>query len=341
MSGISWVRFGWLPSAIARKTDSRLAVLADNRSSRIRSAFAQVRRQVRVLWRSMVRTVVVAPWWEAMPPASSGSSWSRRAKLTVEGWPVGDLCRCPLADDAAGVHDGQPISQRLRLVQVVGREQHGGPGVAQAPDQPPHIPSALGVEAGGGLIEEDELRLAHQGARQVEATSLSTGEPPDGRPLPVGEVEHRERVGDRPGTGHCRRPHPQGLGDGEVTGEAAELEEDAGTTAYFGTVPDRIEAEHPDLTRRRLPQTLDDLQGRGLAGAVGAEQGGDRATSDVEVEAADRFEGRRTCAVGTSQAADPDGGFGVLVHASSLGPDAANRQCVDVIVVGGSATGRP
>jgi hypothetical protein len=210
----------------------------------------------------------------------------------------------------------------------VGREQHGGPGVAQALDQPPDIPSALGVEAGSGLIEKDELRLAHQRARQVEATSLSTGESPDGCPLPVGEVEHRKRVGDRPGTGDCGRPHSQRLGDGEVTGEAAELEQRAGTTAYFGTVPDRIEAEHPDLTRRRRPQTLDDLQGRGLAGAVRAEKGGDRPASDVEVEATDRFEGRLTCAVGTSQAADADGGFGVLVHASSLSPEAVNRQCV-------------
>ena len=67
-------------------------------------------------------------------------------------------------------------------------------------------------------------------------------------------------------------------------------------------------------------QPFDHLQRRGLPGAVGAEQRGDRAGRHVEVDAADGLVRRGSLPVGPTQSADPHRRIGtwVLVHASRV-----------------------
>src|SRR5690606_27579235 len=74
---------------------------------------------------------------------------------------------------------------------------------------------------------------------------------------------------------------PDGLGDGELGGEPALLEHRAGARAHRTAVRGS-RAEHADGGGRRRPVPLDDLEGRGLAGTVGAEERVELAALDLE-----------------------------------------------------------
>ena len=93
--------------------------------------------------------------------------------------------RPPMDDGGATRHDllteqdRHPVRQRLHLVHVVGRQQHGGPGRRQPPDEVPGVPTPGRVEAGRRLVEEQEVRVADDPQPDVEATLLATGEPLD------------------------------------------------------------------------------------------------------------------------------------------------------------------
>jgi hypothetical protein len=64
----------------------------------------------------------------------------------------------------AGAQDGHPVPQALRLLQVVGAEEDGAPLAFQALQELPNLPGGLGVQAGGGFIEEEDGRIREQGA---------------------------------------------------------------------------------------------------------------------------------------------------------------------------------
>ena len=69
-----------------------------------------------------------------------------------------------------------------------------------------------------------------------------------------------------------------------------------------------VEPQHADLAVGRRGQPLDHLEGRGLPGAVGAEQRGDRSGRHVEIDPADGLVRRRPLPVGPTQSADPHRG---------------------------------
>ena len=75
----------------------------------------------------------------------------------------------PSATISRLVHDHEPVAQLLRLVHVVGR-QHERHAALLEPVQPiPQQVARLRVEAGGRLVEEQELRLVDQAARDRQA----------------------------------------------------------------------------------------------------------------------------------------------------------------------------
>jgi hypothetical protein len=72
-----------------------------------------------------------------------------------------ELAAGSLGDDAAVVDHGHTLRQPVRLVEILGGEQHGGALVRDAADQVPYLVSAAGVQAGGGLVEEENLGDGH------------------------------------------------------------------------------------------------------------------------------------------------------------------------------------
>lgn len=76
-------------------------------------------------------------------------------------------------DQLAIVDDGHPVTHRLRFFHGVGRQQDAPATVAQPFDAIPQLPASLRVEAGRGLIEEDEWRAVDRGNQQGDAFLLS------------------------------------------------------------------------------------------------------------------------------------------------------------------------
>ena len=79
----------------------------------------------------------------------------------------------PIRDDPAVREDDDPIRQLLRLVEVVGGEEDRRLlGVGEAAHQVVEVASRLRVEAGGRLVEEEELGSTDETDRDVEPPSL-------------------------------------------------------------------------------------------------------------------------------------------------------------------------
>ncbi|WP_406673552.1 hypothetical protein WBK31_30590 [Nonomuraea sp. N2-4H] len=83
--------------------------------------------------------------------------------------PPAQLADRPGLHDRARDDDGGPLRQRLHLVQVVGG-QHGRLAlVGEEAHQVPRLRPGLRVEPGGGLVQEDQVGVAHDADGDVEA----------------------------------------------------------------------------------------------------------------------------------------------------------------------------
>jgi hypothetical protein len=148
----------------------------------------------------------------------------------------------------------------------------------------------LRVEAGGRLVEEDDARVADQGHRQVQAAQHATGV--GGRQLGggLGQVEPLQQRGGAPPAlapvqvvqvGH----QAQVLLAGEQLVHRRELAGDADRRADRVGLPGQVVTGDLHLAGVGADQGGQDVDGGGLAGAVGAEQREDRALGDLEVDA--------------------------------------------------------
>ena len=128
-----------------------------------------------------------------------------------------------LGDHLPVVDDRDPIGQLVGLLQVLGREQHGGAGAHQRPHDVPHLVAAARVEPGGRLVEEEHARRGDDARGDVEAAAHAARVLLDetigrvGQPEGVEEVvgsargrgSTRSRAGGRAGSGSPDRSAPR------------------------------------------------------------------------------------------------------------------------------------
>ena len=77
----------------------------------------------------------------------------------------------------AFAHDDDAVGDGERLFLVVGDVDDGEPELLlQRADVLAHAAAQLGVEVGERLVEEQDLRLEHDGARHGDALLLAAGE---------------------------------------------------------------------------------------------------------------------------------------------------------------------
>ncbi len=187
----------------------------------------------------------------------------------------------------------------------------------------PRVPSRRGVEAGGGLVEEEQLGPPGERHAEVEPAALAAGQRPDERvaladePDEVDDLVHRARRGVG-GAVELDR-----LADGEVRADPGLLRDDADPLAERAASPLRVDAEDADVAGAAPPIPLEDLDGRRLAGAVGTEQREDLAAGDGQVDAGDGVD----VVIGLVQASNDDGG--VMSHAAEDGCAAPRAASVD------------
>jgi len=172
--------------------------------------------------------------------------------------------------DTAGVHDRGAVGEAFGFLEMVRGEDHGDAAVPEGAEEIPGPGPGFRIQAGGGFVEEDHPRIVEQGAGEVEASLLTTGERTDADAGAVTEVHLPEDLVDGPRSRAGARPHAHRLCDGEFPGQSAGLEHDAQFGADQVTVLLRVVAEDGDGATGGGDGTFDGLQGGGLAGPVGA-----------------------------------------------------------------------
>ena len=225
-----------------------------------------------------------------------------------------ELVRGALGDEPAVVEHGDPVGELVGLLEVLRGEEDRHAARDELADDLPHRAPAARVQAGRRLVEEDDPRVADERHREVEPAPHAARV---GRGRLVGrldEVEPLEQVARR-AAGPPRRPRwcrsairirfsspVSRLSTAEnwpVTPIAARTASGSRARSCAGDA---------ELAAVGADQGREDLDDRGLAGAVRAEQREDRALGDVEVDAVEH----EVVAVGLAQAGRRDRGASSL-----------------------------
>jgi hypothetical protein len=183
-----------------------------------------------------------------------------------------------------------PVGQLVRLVEVLGGQQNGGAAREQVLDDLPHGHARAGIEASGGLVQEQHRRRRNQADRQVEPPAhtarIGLGRPSGG----LDQIELLEQLlgpdlGAGGGEAVQLAHHDQVLAPGQqlvhrrrLAGQADHGADLVGLRSHIVTVDQggsAVEAE----------QGAQDPDDGGFAGAVGAEQRQHGAPLDLQVDA--------------------------------------------------------
>src|SRR5580704_12871256 len=219
------------------------------------------------------------------------------------------LPRWPDREHPPVLDDRYAIGERLRLLEVVRRQQDR---LAQRPQRAHRLPgraSRLRVKAGRGLVEKDQLRVTDERQREVQSPQLSAGQPAAalvGLLLQPGERKH---LLDIARVGVEARPVAQRLARGDVAVDAPRLQHDPDPLAQLDRAVRGVVAEYRDIAARARAVTLENLHGRRLAGPVGTEQAEHLTAANGDVDAAHRL----VVAVALAQLAHLDCG-GRITH---------------------------
>ncbi len=186
--------------------------------------------------------------------------------------------------DAAVGDDHEVVAEALDDVELVRREQHGGSGCRGIRQHALHRLDRHRVEARERLVEHEHLGAVHERRGDLRALLVAEREALDGVVRALAEAEplqQLERVAARGGRGPAVQP-------GEVHGllEHAHLRVEAALLGHVAEATSVDVGDGPAVERHRAAvgreHAEDDAHGRGLAGAVAADESGEAAVADRE-----------------------------------------------------------
>ena len=206
--------------------------------------------------------------------------------------PGDELARRALGREPAAVHDGQSVTELLGLVHVVGRDDLGDPLLLQPVEPVPQEVARLGVEPGGGLVEDEDLGVRDERPRDGEPTLHPARQRVHLVMGPLGELgELEELLGSFPddAAGQVEVPavDHEVVEDGQLEVERVLLGHDADPAPDLRPVVGRVHAEHPQRPVRHRGHARDHPHGGRLAGTVGPQEPVGLAPADLEVDAVD------------------------------------------------------
>ena len=211
-------------------------------------------------------------------------------------------------DQLALVDHAHAIGHLLGLLDVVRGQDDGHALVAELAHQRPHVAAELDVDAGRRLVEEQDVRLVRQRLGDHHAPLHAARERLD---AVVALLPERQRLEHALDVARVRGAPEQSAA--EAAGGPGRLEHlrdqllrhepDAGTGV--AVVLHDVVAGGGHRARARRHDSAHDVDQRGLAGAVRAEQGEDLALLDVEVH---RFERLQAGGVGLRKVFDREDG---------------------------------
>ncbi len=226
-------------------------------------------------------------------------------------------------DDPALRHDGDPVGQGERLGLVVRHVERGDADlVDQIVQLDAHLVAHPGVQVRQRLVEQQQRRLPHDGARQGDPLLLAAREHGGGAP---GHRFHADQL---------QGSHHPVLDLGAGPARSLDAQRIRHVLEHVQVRPDRVGLEHhanravvhldEDAARRvghdapadrdgpgvGVFEAGDAAQRRGLAAAAGTEQGIALAVGDIEADAIDDVDRALRAAKGLRQPLDSE-------HASS------------------------
>src|SRR5665213_4316929 len=252
-----------------------------------------------------------------------------------------------LDDDAAVVDDGHAVAERVRLLEVVGRQEHRGPAVAQLADLRPEVRPGLGIEAGGGLVEKDKAGPVHQADGDVETAPLAARVRLRLAGRAALDLEGLEQLSGTDlglALAHpVEAPLEHKLAAPRLDDvAAARLADVADAASHQASLGEQVGARDHGLTARRREQGREHAQRRRLARAVGAEEAEDLAVAHLEVDATHGLDG--ASAAGGERAPKParaNGDAAVGCESGVFrGGDGRGHECSPREVLAISVSGR-
>ena len=196
-------------------------------------------------------------------------------------------------NDLAFVDDADAVGHLLGFLDVMRGQDDGDAGGAQIAHHLPHVLAQFDVDAGGRLVEEQDLRLVRQRFGDQHAPLHAAGQRDD---LGVLLVPQRQRAQHLLDMRRVARLAEQAAAEADGAPDALEgvgvqfLRHQPDHRARRAVVLEDVVAVDRDLAGGRNQNAADDADQRRLAGAVGAEQGEDLATFDVEIDLLQRPE---------------------------------------------------
>ncbi len=194
-----------------------------------------------------------------------------------------------LGEDPAVAHQEQAVAA-FGLVHDVGRDEQRGAAVGQAVEEVPEVPAEYGVEPDGRFVQDQQVRGAEQGDGQRDAAALATGERAGEGVGASGQVDVVDGAGDGLAAGG-----PVGAARVQDRGEVVEVLPDGEVGVDGGRLGDVADAGAQGRISGGVAQDVEDAgdlglgaghrpHEGGLAAARGAEEAGDAAGGDGEVE---------------------------------------------------------
>ena len=247
-------------------------------------------------------------------PSGRGGAVRSAGGVGPGGQPVADPGPRPVAvpdsgrrasgDDPTAADHRDLVGQVLRLVHVVGGQQHRLAQRRQVLDHLPGLMPGRRVESSRRFVQEQQVRVPGQGDRDVQPPLLAAGQlqyPAIALGRQAHEVDHlihRARMRIKP------RVHRDRLYHGQVTVHPGRLQDDPDLALQPLPLPPRVVSQDLDRAAVARPVALEDLDCSGFPGAVRAEKREDLPALHGEVDPADRLH----VAVGLGQAAHLDRG---------------------------------
>jgi hypothetical protein len=175
------------------------------------------------------------------------------------------------------VHDRDPVAEAVGLLHVVRGEHDRHAALVQRPDAVPQEEPGLGVEVVGRFVQEQHVRLVHQGPAQHDALLQATGEPVQLVLAPGGQAQLLQQPVGAGLTLPARHAVVGGveredLAHAQAAVEVGGLGDHADPLLRGDGVRDDVDARDSGAAARGQHARRQDADRGGLARPVGAEQ---------------------------------------------------------------------
>ena len=115
--------------------------------------------------------------------------------------PANQLRRRSLLDDAPVIDDRDAVAQPFGFFHVVRGQHDRAARAAKAQHQLPQLAARLRIQPGRRLVEEQDVRLADQRARDRQPLPLAARQLADPRVTLLSQLDVGQQRGDRPRRG--------------------------------------------------------------------------------------------------------------------------------------------